>query len=179
PAADIRLTISASRSGTCSAKSGDPNVVRTPVVSTRSLCATGSPCSSPGCSPRASASSAAAALASAWSNVLVTTALTTGSTSSIRLMCAATTSRADTSRPRIRPARSTALLSHRSVIEPPQSSVWLSLSQATLSRPSSQLMPGGELQLAQHRRYVALDRLRGDEQLSGDLLVGVAAGDQP
>src|SRR6478672_4581056 len=40
-------------------------------------------------------------------------------------------------------------------------------------------MAGGELQLAQHRGHVALHRLRRNEQLLGDLLVGVALGDQP
>ncbi len=40
-------------------------------------------------------------------------------------------------------------------------------------------MPRGELQLAQHGGDVRLDGLDRDEQLRGDLLVGVAAGDQP
>jgi hypothetical protein len=40
-------------------------------------------------------------------------------------------------------------------------------------------MPGGKLQLAQHRRDVALDGLARDEQIARDLLVGVALGDQP
>jgi hypothetical protein len=38
---------------------------------------------------------------------------------------------------------------------------------------------GGKLQLAQHRRDVALDGLARDEQIAGDLLVGVTLGDQP
>jgi len=81
----------------------------------RSLCAIGSPCSKPGGSPRASAWSAAAAFAMAWSKHRVTTAFTAPSTASTRSMCAATTSRAETSRPRIIPASVIASFSHRAV----------------------------------------------------------------
>ena len=115
PAAAIRWTTSASRAGTLSANSGEPNVVRTPAVSARSLCATGRPCSSPVTRPCASSSSAAAACAVARSKVRVTTALTTASCRSIRSMCAAMTSRADTSRRRSIPASSIAVCRHRSV----------------------------------------------------------------
>jgi hypothetical protein len=53
------------------------------------------------------------------------------------------------------------------------------LRKPALRGPAGELVPGGELQLAQHRRDVAFHRLDGDVQLAGDLLVGVALGDQP
>ena len=40
-------------------------------------------------------------------------------------------------------------------------------------------MAVGELEFAQHAAHVRLDGLDRDEQLLGDLLVRVAAGDQP
>src|SRR5580692_3361083 len=40
-------------------------------------------------------------------------------------------------------------------------------------------MTRGELQLAQYRRDMTLDRLRRDEQLARDLLVRIAPRDQP
>ena len=51
--------------------------------------------------------------------------------------------------------------------------------QAPLGRPARELMAGGQLQLAQHRGDVGFHRLDRDEQLPGDLLVGVTTGDQP
>src|SRR4051812_16538200 len=48
--------------------------------------------------------------------------------------------------------------------------------EAALDRPAAELMPIGELQLAQHRRHVRLDGLGGDRQPLCDLLVHVAAG---
>src|SRR6185436_9224517 len=53
PAARMRVTIRSSAVGTLSRYIGEPNVVRMPAVFTRSLCATGSPCSAPSVSPRA------------------------------------------------------------------------------------------------------------------------------
>ncbi len=41
-----------------------------------------------------------------------------------------------------------------------------------------ELVATRELELAQHRRHVALDRLHRDPEVAGDLLVGVAARDQ-
>src|ERR1043166_7136303 len=61
----IRSTIIASCVGTLSFISGEPNVVRIPAVSTRSLCATGRPCSGPRDAPRAWASSALRAFSAA------------------------------------------------------------------------------------------------------------------
>src|SRR3954470_11891930 len=51
--------------------------------------------------------------------------------------------------------------------------------QAAFGRPAGELAPVAELELAEHRADVRLHRLHADEQLLGDLLVGVAAGDQP
>src|SRR5579863_9623765 len=51
--------------------------------------------------------------------------------------------------------------------------------QAPLGGPPGELVARGELELAQHRGHVALDGLDRDVQLAGDLLVGVALGDQP
>ena len=112
PAARMRATIRSSTSGTKSANAGEPNVVRTPAVSTRSLCTTGRPCSGPTGAPvRASSSSSCPARRSAESGVRVTTAFTAPSTASMRARCAATTSRADTWRVRIRSRSATALRS--------------------------------------------------------------------
>src|SRR5262245_37127392 len=80
-----------------------------PAVSARSLCATGSPWSTP-IGPRLTiASSARAASAIARSATSVTIALTRGLTCSIRARCAAMTSRAEISFLRSRAPRSTAL----------------------------------------------------------------------
>ena len=54
-----------------------------------------------------------------------------------------------------------------------------SYSETPVGGPSGQLVAGGELQLAQHRGYVGLDRLDRDVEPLGELPVGVAAGDQP
>ena len=101
PAARRRATSKLSVCGTFSAKSFDPYVVRIPAVSIRSLMAIGSPCSGPSGSRRAIRRSAASASASAASGRRLTIALTFGLTASIRSRCAATTSRADSSRSRI------------------------------------------------------------------------------
>ncbi len=83
PAAFMRETTSASSSGTKSRKSGEPKVVRTPLVNSRSLCATGRPASRPVGSPRASFESRARASARAASSVRVTMALSFGFRASI------------------------------------------------------------------------------------------------
>src|SRR5689334_11612789 len=90
-----------------------------PAVSTRSLCATGKPCSTPIASlpplrPRMIASSAFAASAMACSATSVTIALTVGFTRSMRARCARMTSRADTCLVASRAASSTAVISHSS-----------------------------------------------------------------
>ena len=100
PAARMRVTMDASFVGTWSRKNGEPRVVRIPAVSTRSLCATGRPCSAPTGRPRAIASSAFAASAMARSATRVTMALTLGFTRSICARCACMSSRAETFRPR-------------------------------------------------------------------------------
>ena len=108
PAARSRSTSSESASGTCEANSGDPYVVRIPAVSSRSLTAIGSPCSTPRGSP-ASASSAARSAPSASS---VTIAFTRGLTASIRARCASITSRTENSRARMPAASSVAVRPH-------------------------------------------------------------------
>src|SRR4051812_14353347 len=49
--------------------------------------------------------------------------------------------------------------------------------EAALHGPPAELVPVGELELAEHRRDVRLDGLRGDMEPRPDLLVEVAAGD--
>src|SRR6478672_8614621 len=95
-----------------------------PAVSTRSLWATGRPCSTPSGPPRAESSSARAASASARSATSVTIALTFGLIRSMRARWAVITSRADTSLRRMRAASSMALRSQSSSPLPP---VWLLL----------------------------------------------------
>src|SRR5689334_15831687 len=82
PAFRINVMIGASFAGTLSRKNGEPYVVRIPFVSTRSLCAIGSPCSGPRALPFASSSSAAAASAIARSATSVTIEFTDGFTRS-------------------------------------------------------------------------------------------------
>ena len=95
PARLMRSTrIASFASGTLSLKIGEPNVVRMPAVSTRSLCATGRPCSGPSGAPRACASSALRAFSRACSAISVTIAFTFGFTRSICFRCASITSRA-------------------------------------------------------------------------------------
>src|SRR3984957_17868808 len=53
------------------------------------------------------------------------------------------------------------------------------LRQPTLGGPAGELVPGGELELAQDGGDVAFDRLDRDVELAGHLLVGVPLGDQP
>src|ERR671919_1305273 len=60
----------------------------------------------------------------------------------------------------------------------PSSCASLPLDEPVLGGPAGELVPGGQLELAQHARDVALDRLHGQVQARGDLLVHVAAGDQ-
>ena len=81
-------------------------------MSSRSLCATGRPCSGPSISPRACISSALAAAAAASSGTRVTIALTFGLTRSICVRCAASASRAESFFARISRAISTALMKH-------------------------------------------------------------------
>ena len=80
-----------------------------PFVSTRSLCAIGSPCSKPTSAARAKRSSAARAPSIARSGRSVTIALTFGLTRSICLRCASITSRAETSLLRMSRASSVAV----------------------------------------------------------------------
>src|SRR5438128_997028 len=49
--------------------------------------------------------------------------------------------------------------------------------QAAVGGPAGQLVPVGQLQLAEHGGHVRLHRLHRDVQLPGDLLVRVAPGD--
>src|ERR687891_2728810 len=51
------------------------------------------------------------------------------------------------------------------------------LHQAAVAGPAGQLVTAGELELAQHRGDVGLDRLHRQVQAPRDLLVGEAAGD--
>ena len=78
PASASFSTTAASRSGTKSAKIFDPEVVRTPLVHIRSLCAIGMPCSGPRSMPWASSRSSSSARASADSPVTVMNAFRTG-----------------------------------------------------------------------------------------------------
>ena len=78
PARRIRSTTRSSRSGTWSAKSGEPYVVRQPATSWVSLTANGSPWSGPTGQPRARWSSAAAAPARARSSSSDTIAVSAG-----------------------------------------------------------------------------------------------------
>ena len=100
PAALIRATTVASRSGTRSRQPTVPAVVRRPAVSSESLIVHGTPWSGPAGSPRRSLPSASRARSSA-SGASVTTALSAGLTTSIRSRHARTTSTDDTSRSRI------------------------------------------------------------------------------
>src|SRR5579872_3066489 len=81
-----------------------------PLVSSRSLCATGSPCNGPSVSLRACISSAFEAAAAAISGTKVTIALTFGLTRSICLRCWASASRAESFFARISRAISTVLM---------------------------------------------------------------------
>src|SRR6185295_18242884 len=99
PAARMRSTIGASSAGTLSAKSRVPNVVRTPLVITRSLVENGTPCSGPSVAPFfIIMRSAARASLSAWSAVSVTKALSRGLRRSMRASTAFTTSTGETLR---------------------------------------------------------------------------------
>ena len=62
---------------------------------------------------------------------------------------------------------------------PPPERLRAAQSSRRSDRPPGELVARGELQLAQHRGHVGLDGLDRDEQLGADLLVGVAARDQP
>src|SRR5580698_179653 len=53
------------------------------------------------------------------------------------------------------------------------------LSEPAVGGPAGQLVPGGELELAQDRGDVAFDGLDRDVKLPGHLLVDVTLGDQP
>src|SRR5699024_4719344 len=106
PACLSRAMMSESVSGTRSAMSGEPQVVRIPAVSCVSLCVIGTPWRAPRRSPRAVAASAASAWAKAASSSRVTTALMMGLTSSMRSRCASRASRAEMSLAAIRAASS-------------------------------------------------------------------------
>ena len=97
PAPRTRSTSRSSASGTWSAKSGEPYVVRQPATSWVSLNANGSPCSGPTSAPDASASSAAAAPSRARSSSSETIALSSGLRSAIRARCRSSSSRAEIS----------------------------------------------------------------------------------
>ena len=104
PAAFMRATLVASRSGMRPLKIGDPRWVRSPAVSMESLTVNGTPCKGPSSSPDRTAASAVRAAAIA-SSAMVTIALSFGLTASIRSRCACTTSTGDTSLVRISSAR--------------------------------------------------------------------------
>jgi hypothetical protein len=93
PAARIRATTSSSSSGTWSANSGEPYVVRHPATSWVSLNAKGSPCNGPRWS--AGTRSAAAAPARARSSSSETIALSSGLRSAIRARCRSISSAAE------------------------------------------------------------------------------------
>ena len=93
PAASSRSTIGALSVGTLSAKSRVPNVVRMPLVITRSLVENGTPWSAPSRAPFfPTARSAARAAFIAWSAVSVTKALRRGLRRSMRASTAFITS---------------------------------------------------------------------------------------
>ena len=118
PAAVNRATISSSCSGTCSANTGEPEVVRIPAVAWVSLCVIGTPCrgGSSAAGVAAVSSSARAAAAYACSRTCVTTAFTAGFTASIRAKWASSTSRAETVRARTAAASSRAESRQGSVV---------------------------------------------------------------
>ena len=97
PAARRRRTTSASSSGTWSAYSRQPYVVRSPATGVMSLIPTGTPASGPASSPRARRRSIARASSSARGES-VTTAFTLPLWRPMRSSAAETTSSADTSR---------------------------------------------------------------------------------
>ena len=99
PARRTRSTIRSSVSGTWSANSGEPYVVRHPATSWVSLNANGSPCSGPSSPSAASASSAAAAPSRARSSSSETIALSSGLRSSMRARWRSSSSRAEISLP--------------------------------------------------------------------------------
>ena len=98
PAARSRLTISASRAARWAASFGDPAAVITPAMSTRSLTATGWPCSGPPAWPAAASASRRAASSLAWSARTVTKAPTRPSTASMRSSACSTSSTLDLTR---------------------------------------------------------------------------------
>src|SRR5437899_10287167 len=53
----------------------------------------------------------------------------------------------------------------------------LSSDEPAVCGPTREVVAVRELELAQHRRHVRLDRLHGDGELASDLLVGVAPCD--
>jgi hypothetical protein len=100
PAARSRSTTSASASGTWSAKSFEPCVVRSPRVGVTSLMPTATPRSGPGVAPRRSAVVARRASTSAVSRASVTIAFTRGLTASMRCRTACIVSRGEAFRAR-------------------------------------------------------------------------------
>src|SRR5919197_244851 len=115
PAALRRSTTGASSDGTSSAYSFEPRIVRTPLVITRSLIDTGTPCSGPSASPRITARSAACAACRAASAVNKQKAFSVGLSRSMRSRTAFTTSTGETFLVRIAAARSVAETKQRSV----------------------------------------------------------------
>ena len=115
PAARRRSTIGASSMGTLSAKSRVPNVVRMPLVITRSLVEKGTPCSAPSRAPFfPTARSAARAVFIAWSGVKVTKAFRRGFRRSMRASTAFMTSTGEILRRLIAGAISDAGIQQRS-----------------------------------------------------------------
>ena len=117
PAPRMRSTIRASKSGTLSAKIGDPKVVRMPFVGTRSLTAVGSPrrgFAAAAAGSRRRNSSAALACSSAWSRSTVQIALSSGLRRSIQPRWVSRSSTAETSPRASSAARSTAVRVQRS-----------------------------------------------------------------
>src|SRR6266404_1161557 len=118
PAAFSRCTTRQSKSGTNSRCIGDPNVVRIPAVSCKSLPPTGIPCNGPSNFPFAKDSSAAAACAINCSSATkVTIAFTLEFTRPICFKCACMISRAESFFSRINLAISTARIKQMSFDE--------------------------------------------------------------
>ena len=92
PARRSRATSSTSCSGTKLRKLGEPKVVSSPAVASRSFTPSGRPCSRPSGSPRMTARSASLACSRACSKQVAVTAFTSGFSFSIRAMQASSSS---------------------------------------------------------------------------------------
>src|SRR5271166_2789974 len=129
PAFFSRSTNRQSAFGISSLCSGDPNVVRIPLVACRSLTPIGNPCKGPNQFPLASASSAACASASSCSSsTRVTIALTLGFTRAICCRCAFMTSTEETFLVRSNPTSSVASMKQISSCAVCADSGWLTMS---------------------------------------------------